>query len=40
MIKTVLKHVLMAGLEHNITIPQENITLKKQKDTKYSNKEY
>ena len=31
---------LMAGLEHNITMPQENITLKKQKDTKYSNKEY
>ena len=30
----------LVGLEWNITMPQESITLKKRKDAKYSNREH
>ena len=40
MIRAVLADVLLVGLEWNITMPQESITLKKRKDAKYSNREY
>ena len=38
MIRAVLADVLLVGLEWNITMPQESITLKKRKDAKYSNR--
>ena len=40
MIRAVLADVLLVGLEWNITMPQESITLKKRKDAKYSNREH
>ena len=40
MIRAVLADVLLVGLEWNITMPQESITLKKRKDATYSNREY
>ena len=39
-IRAVLADVLLVGLEWNIMMPQESITLKKRKDAKYSNREY
>ena len=39
-IRAVLADVLLVGLEWDITMPQESITLKKRKDAKYSNREY
>jgi hypothetical protein len=40
MIRAVLTYVLLVGLERKIKMPQESITLKKRKDTKYSNRAY
>ena len=38
--KSRLSGCLLVGLEWNITMPQESITLKKRKDATYSNREY